>query len=151
MNFALLTNTVVNGAASSGGDAAASSSGGMNPMMIMILYIVVIFGVIYIFSIRPQKKKNAAMEQMRKEIMPGDPVLLANGMFGKVVDVTAECYIIEFGTNKGVRVPVLKQEVYAKKEPNLTNKVIEEPQPEKKGLFGFGKKKTEDNDFTKSE
>ena len=81
---------------------------------------------------------------MRENIKIGDPVLLANGMFGKVVDITAECYVIEFGTNRGVRIPVIKQEVYAKKEPNLSNKPEEEPVPEKKPLFG-SKKKDEEN------
>ena len=52
-------------------------------------------------------------------------------MFGKVVDITAECYVIEFGTNRGVRIPVIKQEVYAKKEPNLSNKPEEEPVPKR--------------------
>lgn len=139
MNFSLLTTVV------GGGSSSASSSGGgltSNPMVLIVLYVVVIFGAMYFFSIRPQKKKKAEMEQMRNDIKPGDTVLLDTGFFGKIVDVTAECYIIEFGTNKGVRIPVLKQAVYAKKEPNLTNKAEEEPEPEKKSLFG-GKKKEE--------
>lgn len=136
-NFILAASTVVNGAATSSSGATKS---GLNPMMMIILYCVVIFGVLYVFSIRPQKRKEKELQNVRNTIKPGDSVLLANGLYGKVVDVTAECYIVEFGINKGVRVPVLKQEVYAKKEPNLTNKAEEEPVPEKKSLFGFGKK-----------
>ena len=139
-NFILAASTVVNGTASSSSGATKS---GLNPMMMIILYCVVIFGVLYVFSIRPQKRKEKELQNVRNTIKAGDSVLLANGLYGKVVDVTAECYIVEFGINKGVRVPVLKQEVYAKKEPNLTNKAEEEPVPEKKSLFGFGKK-TED-------
>ncbi len=146
MNFALLS-TVIDGAggggsAASGGTAAGGGlSGGWG---LMIIYMVVIFGAMYFLSIRPQKKKQAQMEEMRKNIDVGDSVLLANGMFGKVADITAECYIIEFGTNKGVRIPVVKQEVYAKREPNLTNKAVEVPVPEKKSLFGKKEEKKED-------
>ena len=143
MNIALLTNTVVGG-----GDAAASSASGgglmSNPVLLIIVYVVVIFGAMYFFSIKPQKKKKAELENMRNNIAPGDSVLLDTGFFGKVVDVTAECYIVEFGTNKSIRIPVLKQAVYAKKEPNLTNKVEEEPEPEKKSLFGKKKEAVED-------
>jgi len=141
----VLLSTVVGGGTSS----ASSSGGGANPMMIILLYVVVIFGAMYFFSIRPQKKKKAEMDKMRSEIQPGDSVLLDTGFFGKVVDITAECYVVEFGMNKGVRIPVLKQAVYAKKEPNLTNKEEELPVPEKKSLFG--KKKEETAEETKTE
>jgi len=135
----LVASTVINGAAKSTAASTASKSS-LSPTMMIIVYCIVIFGVLYIFSIRPQKRKEKELQNVRSNIKAGDSVLLANGLYGKVTDVTAECYIVEFGINKGVRVPVLKQEVYAKKEPNLTNKVEEEPVPEKKSLFGFGKK-----------
>ena len=135
--------TVVNGAGASG--SSTSSSGGflsgMNPIVMVVLYCVVILAIFYIFSIKPQRKKDKALQEMRESIKVGDSVLLSTGFYGKVVDVTAECYIIEFGTNKGIRIPVVKQSVYAVKEPNLTNKPEEEPVPEKKPLFGGLKKK----------
>ena len=61
-----------------------------------------------------------------------------------VVDVTAECYIVEFGMNRGVRVPVLKSEIAYVKEPNLSNKVEEPVEEEKTGLFGRKKKAKEE-------
>ncbi len=130
--------TVVSGASGSGG---SSSGGGMSPIMMIVFYCIVIFAVFYFFSIKPQRKKDKEQQDMRNSIKVGDSVLLSTGFYGKVVDVTAECYIIEFGTNKGIRIPVVKQSVYAVKEPNLTNKVEEEPVPEKKSLFGGFRKK----------
>lgn len=144
--------TAPGAAASAAGDAAATTANTtaqaapslmQNPMMMIVLYCVVIFGALYFFSIKPQKKREKAAEQMRNQIKPGDSVLLNNGMYGRIVDVTAECFIIEFGTNKGIRIPVIKQEIAGVREPNLTNKVEEvvEEKPEKKSLFG--KKKEE--------
>ncbi len=109
----------------------------------ILIYIVVIFVAMYFMSIRPQKKRQKELEEMRSKIKPGDSVLCNTGMYGKVVDVTAECYIIEFGMNKGIRVPVIKGEVACVKEPNLTNKVPEPVEEEKTGLFGRKKKKEE--------
>lgn len=136
-------------AAKAAGDAAQTGIPGgtvpMNPMLMIVIYCVVIFGALYFFSIRPQKKRERALEDMRSQISPGDSVLLNSGMFGKVVDVTAECFIVEFGTNKGILIPVLKQEVLMKKEPNLSNKAIEPVVvEEKKSMFGFGKKENKD-------
>lgn len=122
---------------------AASGLFGNNPVIVIIVYCVIIFAVMYFFSIRPTRKREKKMQEMRNAITVGDTVLLNSGLFGKVADVTAECFIIEFGTNKGVKIPVLKQEVFGKREPNLSNKEIEQPkeEPKKQGLFGFGKKK----------
>lgn len=115
-----------------------------NPVLMIVIYCIVIFGAMYLFSIKPQKKREKAMSEMRSKVKAGDSVLLNNGMFGRVTDDTAECFIIEFGINKGVRIPVLKQEVVLVREPNLTNKEEEKPKeeaPEKKSFFG--KKKEE--------
>ncbi len=106
-----------------------------NPIAAIVVYVVVILLFMYVLSIRPHKKTEDAVENMRKSVQIGDPVLVASGMFGKVVDITAECFIVEFGLNKGVRVPVLKDDIMNIREPNLSNKEIEEAAPEKKGLF----------------
>lgn len=105
-------------------------------LLTMVIYVIVIFVFVYFTSTRPQKKKAEEIAKMRETIKTGDSVLLSNGMFGKIVDTTAECYVIEFGMNKGIKIPVLKKQVLEIREPNLTNKP-EEPKDvkdtEKKG------------------
>lgn len=120
--------------------AAAASGTTSGSMSWIFIYIIVIFVAMYFMSIRPQKKKQKEHDEMINKIKPGDSVLCNTGMYGKVVDVTAECYIVEFGMNKGVRVPVIKSEIALVKEPNLSNKELEPVQEEKRGLFGFMKK-----------
>ena len=124
--------------------AAAGGDGGFNifglslsnPITAIIVYVVVIFAFMYILAIRPQKKREGAVEDMQKNVQIGDSVLLSTGLYGKVVDITAECFIVEFGLNKGVRVPVLKEAVINVKEPNLSNKEVVVEEPKKKGFFG---------------
>lgn len=135
---------------SSGGAATTttSSSGGnifgslasSNPVMLIVLYCVLLVGVMYFLSVRPNQKREKQMAEMRSSIGVGDSIITNSGMFGKVVDVTYECFIIEFGMNKGVRVPVAKSEVLAKREPNLSNEAppqAEQPK-KKKSLFSRG-------------
>ncbi len=145
--FLASVNTVVgagDAATSAAADSAAgAATGGGLSMSWIFIYIIVIFVAMYFMSIRPQKKRQKELEEMRNKIKPGDSVLCNTGMYGKVVDITAECYIVEFGMNKGVRVPVVKSEIALVKEPNLSNKEEEPAVEEKKGLFGFKKKKAE--------
>lgn len=141
--FLAQVNTVVGPSNTAASSSAAPSGGGLNLSWIFI-YIIVIFAAMYFISIRPQRKREKQLDEMRSKIKPGDSVLCNTGMYGKVVDITAECYIIEFGMNKGVRVPVVKSEIALVKEPNLSNKVETPVVEEKKGLFGFGKKKNEE-------
>lgn len=143
--FLAEVSTVINsGEAASKTTTNTTSSilgGGTSGSMSWIfIYIIVIFVAMYFMSIRPQKKRQKEHDEMLGKIKPGDSVLCNTGMFGKVVDVTAECYIVEFGMNKGVRVPVLKTEIALVKEPNLSNKEPEPVAEEKTGLFGFKKK-----------
>lgn len=132
-------------AASQAAQQQAAGGFASNPFMVIIMYCVIIFAVMYFFSIRPTRKREQKLEEMRNAISVGDTVVLNSGLFGKVADITAECFVIEFGTNKGVKIPVLKQEVFGKREPNLSNKEIEQPkeEKEKKGFLGLGKKKEE--------
>ena len=93
-DFLAQVNTVVSSGDAAGATttAAASSgtSGGLGMSWIFI-YIIVIFAAMYFMSIRPQKKRQKEMEEMRSKIKPGDSVLCNTGMYGRVVDVTAEC------------------------------------------------------------
>ena len=147
-NFLAQVNTVVSsgdaaGTAAAAGNAAAPAGGGMGFSWIFI-YIIVIFVAMYFMSIRPQKKRQKQLDEMRSKIKAGDSVLCNTGMYGTVVDITAECYIVEFGMNKGIRVPVVKSEIAYVKEPNLSNKEEEPVEEEKTGLFGKKKKKAEE-------
>ncbi|KXL53292.1 preprotein translocase subunit YajC [Anaerotignum neopropionicum] len=130
----------------SSGDAATttSTSGNIfgsfassNPVMLIVLYCILLVGVMYFLSVRPNQKREKQLAELRSSIDVGDSIITNSGMFGKVVDITYESFIIEFGLNKGVRVPVLKGEVLGKREPNLSNEApvpVEQPK-KKKSLF----------------
>lgn len=87
----------------------------------IIIYFIVIIAIFYFLAIRPQKKREKQLSAVRNEIKAGDYVLLDSGIYGKVASISDNVFIIEFGTNKGVLIPVLKQRVVSIEEPNISN------------------------------
>ena len=120
------------GGAASGGGLFSSS----NPVMIIVVYCVALVVIMYFLSVRPTQKREKKLAEMRNSVVVGDSIITNSGFYGKVVDMTYDCLIVEFGLNKGVRVPVAKTEIYGKAEPNMSNEAPPQPeQPKKKGLF----------------
>jgi preprotein translocase subunit YajC len=116
--------TAAPGTAAVAGDAAANASdagaaAGFNPVMMIVIWAAVI-GVFYFFSIRPQSKRDKKIKEMQASMRVGDNVLTTSGLYGKIADIGDDCFVVEFGTNRGVRVPVRKTDIVAIKEPNLT-------------------------------
>lgn len=92
----------------------ASAGGGMT---LMIVYIVVIFGAMYFFAIRPQKKEQKRLNAMLSEMAVGDTIVTTSGFYGVVIDITDEDCIVEFGNNKNCRIPMKKTAVAAVEKP----------------------------------
>lgn len=105
-------------------NTAQSAMGGST--LLMVAYIVVIAAAFYFFGIRPQKKQEKELREMQDAVTVGSWVMTSSGFYGKVVDVTDQVFVVEFGTNKSVCIPVKKSEIIGNKEPNLTNKPSEE-------------------------
>ena len=132
-----------------GGEAATTTTqktglfgtwGAENPVMLIVIYCVVLLVIMYFLSIRPTQKREKKLAEMRNAIVVGDSIITNSGFYGKVVDETYDTWIIEFGLNRGVRVPVAKTEVFGKAEVNLSKEapVVEEEPKKKKGLFSKG-------------
>ena len=106
-----------------GGTATTGTTGSI---WITVAYLAVFIGIMYFFLIRPQKKQQKEMEKMQSSIQNGDWILLNNGMYGKVVNFVNNCVIVEFGTNKSIMIPVLRNQIAAKGEPDLTAHTVDE-------------------------
>lgn len=87
-------------------------------------YYLIIWGAfilfMWFFLIRPQRKKQKEMARMQREISVGQSVLTSGGLYGKVVDTVNDILIVEFGINKGVRIPVQRSTVMSVAEPELS-------------------------------
>ena len=76
-------------------------------LVMSILMWVVVFGVFYFFLIRPQKKKDKELQEMRESIAAGDEVVTVGGMIATVAKVEEHKVILEMGPNRN-KVPFEK-------------------------------------------
>ncbi len=143
----------LNGSLSAAADSAASaaeavteaaqsgtaSSGGFGASF-WIIYIIGLILLFYFFAIRPNKKREREKEEIKAGIKLGDWVITSGGLYGKVVNIYADEFMVEFGTNKSITIPIRKDDILGTKEPGLSNKPpVEEvsDEPKKKKFFGL--------------
>lgn len=107
---------VAEGAARAGG---AGFFGGGDMMSMLLIYAAVIGGM-YFLLIRPQRKREKTLREMQSSLEVGDDVITSSGFFGNIVSIGDDSFIIEFGSGKGVRIPVRKQDVIGKQSPKTT-------------------------------
>ena len=102
------------------GAGAEAAPGGLfgGGSMSMILMMVVLFGIMYFFMIRPQQKKQKALQEARNAIKVGDKVVTAGGVHGKVREVGDTFFIVEIAEN--VKIKIEKESVYVSAEDTQT-------------------------------
>ena len=65
-----------------------------------IIMLVVMFAAMYFILIRPQKKKEKGEKAMLGSTKIGDEILTIGGIYGKIVAVKEESYVIETGPER---------------------------------------------------
>lgn len=93
-----------------------AAEGGKGPFagFEMIIMMVVLFAIMYFFMIRPQQKKQKALQEARNAIKAGDKVVTAGGLHGKVKEVSDTYFVIEIA--EGVKIKIEKGSVFASAE-----------------------------------
>ena len=74
----------------------------------MVLYCVVVFGIIYLLMIRPNKKRMAEYQKMLDSLKVGNRVMAA-GIYGTIKKINEKT--IEVEVAKGVVIEVVKNAV----------------------------------------
>ncbi|MCD8325587.1 MAG: preprotein translocase subunit YajC [Lachnospiraceae bacterium] len=87
---------------------SASSTGGL---IAMVVVYAVIFGAMYLFLFRPQRKEQKRIAAMIAALEIGDYVLTNSGFYGSVIDITEDTVIVEFGNNRNCRIPMQKSAI----------------------------------------
>lgn len=82
-----------------------------------IIYIAVIFGAMYFFMIRPQRKSEKEKAAMLATLAVGDTVLTSAGFYGVVIDINGDTVIVEFGYNKNCRIPMQRAAIIQLEKP----------------------------------
>jgi len=69
--------------------------------------MAMLFGIMYFFMIRPEKKRKKQAEEMRSNVEVGDKITTIGGLVGKVVHIGGDLITFETGEDR-VRIQVTK-------------------------------------------
>lgn len=69
-------------------------------MIISIVYMVALFAIFYFLFIRPQRKKEKQLDQLRSSLEVGQMVTTIGGMLATVAKVEDEFVVLEVGPNR---------------------------------------------------
>ena len=78
-------------------NAAATQA---SDMWTMPLMLVVFIGAMYFFMIRPQKKQEKQIADMRNNLLVGDEVTTNGGILGRVVHIKDDVVTLETGSDR---------------------------------------------------
>ena len=87
-------------------------------MLGVIVIYVVLFGGLWWFMMRPQKKEQKRIQAMLASMEVGDTALKTSGFYGVIIDITDDDVIVEFGNNKNCRIPMQKAAIAQIEKPN---------------------------------
>ncbi len=82
----------------------------MGSNIMSIGLIVVMFVALYFFMIRPQKKQEREVNEMRNNLQVGDEITTIGGIIGKIVSIKEETLMIETGHDR-TKIRILKTAV----------------------------------------
>ena len=104
----------------------------------MIMPLVLIVGIMYLFMIRPQQKKQKETQKMLDALKKGDKVVTIGGIHGTVASTKENTVVVKVDDNTKIE---FNRTAIA---TVVVDKPAEEPKAEKKSLFGKKDKKTEE-------
>lgn len=81
--------------------AAGPAAGGNWSFLLML---ALMFLVMYFFMIRPQRKQQKALEEMRNSLKKGDKVVTAGGIYGTVAEVDERTVLVKVDGDVKLRV-----------------------------------------------
>ena len=79
----------------------------MDPAVTQIGFLVFFIAIMYLLLIRPQRKKEKAINEMRNSLQVGDEIITIGGICGKIVKTRPESLVIQIGVDK-IKIEVMR-------------------------------------------
>ena len=99
--------------------------------LIQLSPLIILIVIMYFFMIRPQKKKDKQIQEMRKGLQVGDEIVTIGGICGKIVKTKEDSFIIQVGADK-VKFEMMRWAVSSVTSTKNTAPVQEEEEEPKK-------------------
>lgn len=84
------------------GAAGQGAAGGSS--LSFILMLALMFLVMWLFMIRPQRQQQKKLEEMRNSLKKGDKVITAGGIYGTIADVDERTVLVKVDGEVKIRV-----------------------------------------------
>ena len=68
--------------------------------LLQFLPLIILVAVMYFLMIRPQRKKDKAINDMRRGLTVGDEIVTIGGIVGKIVKTKDETIVVQVGADK---------------------------------------------------
>ena len=81
--------------------AAGQQAGGGWSMWVML---ILIFVVMWLFMIRPQRKQQKELQKFREGLKKGDKIVTIGGIYGTVAEVNDKTLLMEVDSNVKIKV-----------------------------------------------
>jgi preprotein translocase subunit YajC len=98
-----------------------STTSGNSNALVSLLPLILIFGLFYMFMIRPQRQRARKQVELLSDLKIGDEVQTAAGMFGNIIQLSDEFAWVELAP--GMTIKMLRRAVVGKVGP------VEEAEP----------------------
>ncbi|MBQ8869468.1 MAG: preprotein translocase subunit YajC [Oscillospiraceae bacterium] len=80
--------------------SSQAQQGGLMSTLTMFIPLILMFVVMYFFMIRPQKKREKEVQDMRSNLQIGDEVVTTGGIIGIVASLKEDTVVIETGSDR---------------------------------------------------
>lgn len=90
-----------------------------NQGMTSFIMFAMIFAVMYFFMIRPQIKKQKKENTYRLSLKKGDSVVTIGGIYGKIIDIKNDSFIIE--SHGSTKIKVQKNAISMNADTSINN------------------------------
>ena len=87
---------------------------GTTSIVPLIIFLVLIFGLMYFTMIRPQRKKQREHQELMAELMRGDRIVTAGGIYG-VIETTSEDSVV-IKVESGMTLRIARGSIAGKRE-----------------------------------
>ena len=84
--------------------AAAPAEGQQGSSLSFWIMIILLFLIMWLFMIRPQRKQQKELEKFRSELKKGDKVITAGGIYGIVGEIEERTILLKVDGDVKIRV-----------------------------------------------
>jgi preprotein translocase subunit YajC len=73
--------------------------------VLLPIYILIFIGLIYVFGVRPQKKRRQELDRIMGSLAAGDEIVTVSGIYGTVTEVEdGETLLLEVAEDVDIRI-----------------------------------------------